>query len=139
RHVPVVALRVDRGAPVVAREAPRCDPTRGLADGGSIERAEGISAYGRADRALGNLLRRVPRRVIAGKSELELTERGRVRVLPPAGLVLQVLRVLPRTVIGFPLADERELATAHIERAAAGHTLPTVLPAFERDERRVEP
>src|SRR5690349_4362254 len=82
RHVPVVALRVDRGAPVVPREAPRCDPTRGLADGGPIERAERIGAYGRADRALGNLLRRVPRRVIAGKSELELTERGRVRVLP---------------------------------------------------------
>jgi hypothetical protein len=75
KHVPVVALAIERRVPVLANQSGRPHPPPGFAGRRRIESAEFIGADGRADRTLRNLLRWMPRRVIAGQRQLQRAER----------------------------------------------------------------
>src|SRR5262249_36923451 len=79
-HLPVVILRVTRGAPLVAVQRRGRDPARGPAGGGRVERAELIGAHRCADRALGNLLGWAPAPVVAPGRHGETAELHRLRV-----------------------------------------------------------
>ncbi len=105
-----------------------------------VSSAQNASAAGRrADVALRDLLGRMPLAVIAGERHLQRAERRVARVLAPHGFVLEVLGQLPRAVVGFPLAGDREIAARQTGGAAERRALPAVLAAFEREERFVEP